>query len=186
MAMNEHFSPDPWEQNSYGTGSTRPPKKRGGLLAVFFAAIIFLGGIVSALGLMNIRLSFLEDNSKEESTPSLLFAHDGTLPTQASTVPSSDGLSPGFVGQALSVRDQIIYKLPRGIYITQVYSDSDARKKGISPGDVLVRLGKTATSDLSELNAALTQCRSGDEVEMVIYRGGKQYTLRVTLCQGKQ
>ena len=57
---NPNFSPserpDPWEQDYYQTGSTRPPKNNRGLIAVLLVVIIFLGGIVSALSLLNIRL----------------------------------------------------------------------------------------------------------------------------------
>lgn len=185
MAINENFSPDPWEENSYGTGSTRPPKKRGGWIAVFFAGVIFLTGISTAMGLMNIRFSFVPEDDAQESVPSVLFAQENTLPAAGSITPSSDNLSPGFTGQALSVREQIIYKLPRGIYITQVHRGSDAQVKGISPGDVLVRLGKIATPDIPSLTAALKSYHSGDEVEMVIDRGGARYTVRVILSQEK-
>jgi len=44
------------EQNSYQTGPTKPPKSRGGLIAVLLVLVIFLGGIASFLGIMNIRL----------------------------------------------------------------------------------------------------------------------------------
>lgn len=185
MTMNNSFPPDPWEQNSYGTGSTQPPKKRGGLVAILFAAVIFLGGIVTALGLMNIRLSLVSGDSEQESTPPVLFAQESTRPATINTAPAAGYPSPGFTGQALSVRDQIIYKLPQGIYITQVYNNSDARKKGISPGDVLIRVGKTATCDLSQLAAALADYQSGDEVDMVISRGGRQYSVRIILYQEK-
>ena len=46
-------SQDSWE---YGTGSTQPPKSRGGLIAVLLIAVIFLTGIVTVLGILNIRL----------------------------------------------------------------------------------------------------------------------------------
>ena len=49
-----HYSPrDNWE---YGTGRTDPPKSRTGLLAVLLILVIFLTGIVSVLGVLNIRL----------------------------------------------------------------------------------------------------------------------------------
>ena len=47
---------DPWEQDSYQTGSTNPPKKRGGLIAGLCVAVILLLGVISALGVMNIRM----------------------------------------------------------------------------------------------------------------------------------
>lgn len=49
--MAENF-----ENPIYQTGHTVPPKSRGGLIAALLAVIIFLGGIISILGLMNIHL----------------------------------------------------------------------------------------------------------------------------------
>lgn len=46
-----HYDPD-----NYRTGRTRPPKRRSGLIAFLLVVIIFLGGLSSALGVMNIRL----------------------------------------------------------------------------------------------------------------------------------
>ena len=53
--MDEYLydSQDSWE---YGTGSTQPPKSRGGLVAALLIAVIFLTGIVTVLGILNIRL----------------------------------------------------------------------------------------------------------------------------------
>ena len=67
--------PDPWEQSFYQTGRTRPPKNRRGLLAFLMVAIIFLCGIVSAMGLLNIRL-FRELNTDDEVLASVRFTED--------------------------------------------------------------------------------------------------------------
>ena len=47
------------EQNwmhEYRTGRTQPKKSRSGLIAVLLILVIFLAGIISAMGLLNIRL----------------------------------------------------------------------------------------------------------------------------------
>ncbi len=44
------------EGGSYQTGSTKPPKKRGGLIALLLVGVILLGGLSCALGVMNIRM----------------------------------------------------------------------------------------------------------------------------------
>ena len=49
-----HYSPqDNWE---YGTGRTDPPKSHTGILAVLLILVIFLTGIATVLGVLNIRL----------------------------------------------------------------------------------------------------------------------------------
>ena len=46
----------PWDDGVYGTGPTEPPKNRGGLIALLLILIIFLCGIVTVLGILNVRL----------------------------------------------------------------------------------------------------------------------------------
>ncbi len=55
---NSEYTPemDPWDRDTYQTGSTRPPKSHGGLVAVLLMAMILLCGIVSILTILNIRL----------------------------------------------------------------------------------------------------------------------------------
>ena len=70
---------DPWERDSYETGRTQPPKSRGGVIAVLLAALVFLGGITSALGIMNIKLFH---QLQEQDKNSGMAFHEGTEPTQ--------------------------------------------------------------------------------------------------------
>ena len=70
--MDEYLydSQDSWE---YGTGSTQPPKSRGGLVAALLIAVIFLTGIVTVLGILNIRLV------KQLGTPLQLPGRDASI-----------------------------------------------------------------------------------------------------------
>ena len=45
-----------WDDRYYGTGPTEPPKNRGAMVALLLVLVIFLCGIVSVLGILNIRL----------------------------------------------------------------------------------------------------------------------------------
>jgi len=56
--MNDKFQPyNDWDDSGvYGTGRTDPPKNRGGLIAILLILIIFLCGLITLLGVMNIRL----------------------------------------------------------------------------------------------------------------------------------
>ena len=62
MEENQNYIPkysrdeDPWEESSWQTGSTNPPKNRGGLVAVLLVLVIFLSGIVTVLGVLNVKL----------------------------------------------------------------------------------------------------------------------------------
>ena len=62
---------DPWDDGEYGTGNTHPPKSYGGIIALLLIVVIFLSGITSVLGLLNIKL-FRELNqltAKDVSLP---------------------------------------------------------------------------------------------------------------------
>ena len=58
----------PWDPSIYGTGSTRPPKNHGGIIAVLLVIVIFLGGLVSVLGILNVKLfTQLKELSNQQS-----------------------------------------------------------------------------------------------------------------------
>lgn len=86
----EYPEMDPWDQGTYRTGFTKPPKSRGGLIAVLLVAVILLSGIVTILGVMNIRLFRQLNTAQEDKTLPIMF-HENTQPNQttiASAVPS--------------------------------------------------------------------------------------------------
>jgi len=56
MDERKYNRKDPWEPGMYETGRTRPPKSHGGLIAILLVVVIFLCGLVSALGVVNIKL----------------------------------------------------------------------------------------------------------------------------------
>ncbi len=45
-----------WDNGVYGTGPTKPPKSHGGLIALLLILIIFLCGVITLLGLLNVKL----------------------------------------------------------------------------------------------------------------------------------
>lgn len=81
MSNSQH----PWDDGVYVTGRTQPPKNHGGLIAVLLILIIFLTGIVTALGVMNVRLfRQLHDEQAEEENAAIAFAAEQT-PAEAET-----------------------------------------------------------------------------------------------------
>ena len=89
MDEYNHYNMDPWERDSYKTGSTNPPKKRGGLIAGLCVAVILLLGVISALGVMNIRL-FHKLQGKGQYSMSFVDggASDNTAQTGSDVIPS--------------------------------------------------------------------------------------------------
>ena len=71
-----------WDDRYYGTGNTEPPKEHHGPMALMLILIIFLFGIVTVLGILNIRL-FQELRLKRQETElSLSFTTEATLPPE--------------------------------------------------------------------------------------------------------
>lgn len=67
MDKRKKTTQNPWDDGAYGTGRTDPPKTHSGLVALLLILVIFLGGIITVLGLMNVRLfRELSDHEKEE------------------------------------------------------------------------------------------------------------------------
>ncbi len=89
----------------------------------------------------------------------------------------------GITGEALSVFYQHYYRLPAGLYITDVSYGSDAYTKGVDSGDILISIDGTGITTMNELSAALSAHEVGDTVLAVIYRNGQQYELELTLTE---
>lgn len=91
----------------------------------------------------------------------------------------------GITGEALSIFYQHYYRLPAGLYITDVERTSDAYDKGIEDGDILLSIGKSRVTTMEEMKSAIYSYQVGDTVEAVIYRNGQQYELTLTLTEEK-
>ncbi len=77
-----------YDHSTYQTGSTHPPKSRGGLIAFLLVLVILLLGAVTILGVMNIKLF----RQLEGDEPILGISIKGTdLPQD--TISSADGAS---------------------------------------------------------------------------------------------
>ena len=77
----------PWDDSVYGTGRTEPPKSHGGTVALLLILIIFLCGIITVLGVLNVRL-FQKLNTRRESEQSISFATGAVLPAETTALPT--------------------------------------------------------------------------------------------------
>ena len=91
----------------------------------------------------------------------------------------------GVAGERISMIYQMYYHLPNGLHITYVEPDSSAQQAGIKTGDILLRLDNTTITSNEELETALYTYSPGDTVTLIIYRGGKQYSISVTLDEAR-
>ena len=154
------------EQYAYRTGRTDPAKSSRGVIAVLLICVIFLGGLVSGLSIMNIHLF-----RKLQDSQALSFSAGQAAQAE------EDSLS--FAGMALQETDPVyqqLHDLPSGLMIARVEPDSRAEKLGIQPGDVLVRLNNTPVFTLDGVKELLTE----KDYQLLLWRDGKELSLTVS------
>lgn len=87
----------------------------------------------------------------------------------------------GISGETVSSFYQLYYRLPEGLYITEVAEGSDAEVQGIQPGDILLQLGDTRVKGPDDLATLLYGLEVGETVDVIIYRSGRQYSVTLTV-----
>ena len=162
------------QQFEYRTGRTQPQKNGNGLVAALLICIIFLCGVISAMGLMNIRLTLLLDDARQEGPPLSFQDGDAITPTNVSHTTLM-----GMVLQELPGVYQQIHDLPQGLYISQVDAGSPAANLGILPGDVLLSVDGDALTTLVQVDTIKARCRSGDQLELRFSRDGQERRARM-------
>ncbi len=159
---------EPWEWDTYRTGSTQPPKSHGGLIAFLLGLTIFFCGVATALGLMNITFA----PAAQESPLSVSFSRGGVT-----SAPTPSGL--GVQGQAVDTFWQYFSDLPQGIYITRVFGQ--AEKLGISVGDILLSVNDVSVPSWELLQQVLSAQSAGSNICLQIYRDGRLQEFTFTL-----
>ncbi len=91
----------------------------------------------------------------------------------------------GLEGESLSSFYQHYYRMPAGLYITSVDRSSDAYRKGVENGDILLSVGDHRVTNMEELKAAIYNCEVGQTLQTIIYRAGQQYMVELTLTEDK-
>ena len=87
----------------------------------------------------------------------------------------------GITGESLSNFYQYYYRMPAGLYITELEENCEAEQKGIEPGDILISIDDNRITGMDSLKSALLNYAVGDTVTVIIYRGGTQYSVSLTL-----
>jgi S1-C subfamily serine protease len=64
-------------------------------------------------------------------------------------------------------------------------SGEAAAQAGLQPGDILVRIGEHAVTDVAFYTDALVNMNPGDRIAVQFYRGNQQLTVNVTLGEAK-
>lgn len=163
------------EQDYYETGSTQPPKSRGGLVAVLLVLVILLCGATSYMGLLNIRwgLELYGDTDVPiEFYPAATASHSNTL---------VDELLPGVQGRTVSDPEQAFYHWPAGVVVTDILPDSQAARAGLAIGDVITGVNGRSIGGSADLQTALQDLQPGSVVSVHYCRdGGETQTFQLT------
>lgn len=182
----KHDQYEPWESNTYRTGSTTPPKAHSRLVSILLILVIILAGLVSILSVLNIRLfSAFQANQQPEEVPlSLEIGHDpenDLLPEDTNAISVSGNKSIGISGDVVTPVYQKHFQLPEGLFITHVEAGSTAEQQGIQEGDVLISLGNILMNEEDSLKNVLEAMELGEECSVLIYRRDTDEQLRLTL-----
>lgn len=165
--MEEH-------QYEYRTGRTSPRQKHNGIVAFLLILVIFLAGLVSVLGFLNIQLFRL----LKQSDTSLTFSDaDGQTPATGGESVMLGGLQ---VQEVSDLYGQV-YDLPAGLYIAHVADGSAEDALGILPGDVLTAFAGTDVSSLDTLQTLLEGFAPGETVIITTCRNGAHSQFTITL-----
>ena len=75
------------------------------------------------------------------------------------------------------------YDLPLGVYVKSVQQDSDAKKQGVFPGDVIVEANGQSITTIEELLALKEGMEAGDVIHFRLWRSGGYLERDVTLME---
>lgn len=93
-----------------------------------------------------------------------------------------------YLGAELYTVNQYVifrYRLPvdKGVFVTEIASDSPADKAGIKPGDVITAVDGKDVSSADEMARILQSHEVGQQIEVTLYQGNAKNTVKVTLTQ---
>ena len=143
------------------------------MIAVLLMLVIFLGGVATLMGVMNVRL-FQMLEAQQQAKDAYLYA-DEALATQATDSRQEDSCEVtvallGIKGQTVSKFDRRFFQLPQGYLVTDLTEDSVAQQAGIRTGDVIVGVESQPVLNCDDLSDLLEQLQPGQTVKLQVYR----------------
>lgn len=167
-------------QNIYQTGRTTPPKSHQGVITFLIILVILLCGIISGLGMMNIRMfRMLEQLNTASTEPAVSFYRQ-------EHTPAADGVSApvlGLTGQELTALYQNYYELPQGLYISHITPGSPAERADLRCGDILQAVGGQPISTETEFLQICENLHGGQRITVTVYRDQDTLTLPLTVAE---
>ncbi len=108
-----------------------------------------------------------------------------TVKEKCNKIISHQGDSGAYLGVSVSstYTSEVLnyYGFPAGAVVSSVFEGSPAEKAGIKRGDIITEFNGVEISEYTILGDTLYDCEPNDTVSIVIYRNGKNYTVKVKL-----
>lgn len=89
----------------------------------------------------------------------------------------------GVTGTNLTKAESEYYKLPVGIYVNEIQSNSPAASSDLKPGDIITAIDGTKVETMEELNKIKEEKNIGDKITLDVYRSGNTKTIEITLAE---
>lgn len=81
----------------------------------------------------------------------------------------------------------VLNEVPEGAYVQTVVADSPAEKAGVEVGDIITKIdGKMVRDTDGGLAKIISDSKSGQTIELTVYRGTETRTMKATLTQASQ
>ena len=161
---------------TYETGVTQPGKSYRGVIAVLLMAVIFLSGVVTALGLVNVHL--FRQLQAEGHTPGAPVSCDAPEEGSSAYARMDVGTQVPELGiwyvMVSGICNQY-YEIPMGLMVTS------ENHKDIRSGDVLRAINGQLIETEQALQEVLAACETGEQVELTFYRPSEKKELKVIL-----
>ncbi len=167
---------------TYETGVTQPGKSHRGIIAVLLMLVIFLSGVVTALGLMNVRLfRELNGDSNDQVVPVSFEA-----PTDGTDIYAHAKMNVGVEVPELDIWYVFVsgicneyYDIPMGPLVTS--AGESAMEAGIREGDIFQAIKGSTVQTAQQLQDVLLACQNGEKVSVKLYRVSEKKEIEVTL-----
>lgn len=166
--------PDSRFDGVYRTGNTTPPKNGSPLVCILLMALIFTGGICSAMGIVNLHLlAALQQQPPQETVPILLQPNSGITAVEAAPQESEPVVPDAPFTLELS-------DAPETLPDTDVQTLAEASRVTVQLGDTLTCTGLV----LTENGYILTSAHGVEDAQQIIVTlpGGEKHRAAVVGC----
>ncbi len=92
----------------------------------------------------------------------------------------------GVTVQNTDAESAAMFGLPTGAYVLEVVEGGSAQRAGIQVKDIIIDLGGTTITNVTDLTRALRKFQAGDNTTVTVIRSGKEVTMDITLDEKPQ